>query len=86
MNEGGLLGLLNVKGGRIIWLLIGRDAWLDTGNLRCARPLVGGVVLGSIVGILASAVFAHWSPLIVTPLVFALVGLLLEELRRVMNK
>ncbi len=94
---GGLLEVVNVAGGIVLWALIGKPAWRENTTARWARILTGSVPCGlglSLILVTASLplIPADTPPadvyvlegviLICGPFAVALVAILLEILRR----
>ena len=51
---GGLLELVNISGGIVLWCLIGEPAWRINKTARWARILIGSIPSGIILAIIAT--------------------------------
>ena len=93
-TAGGLLRLLNWIGGKVIYGLIGEDAWNDADTLNYLRPFLGGIILALPFDALVYYIFFQdrlsftrgLLLFFLIPILCGVVGLGLEELRKEASK
>ncbi len=96
---GGLLGLVNLVGGLILYLLIGAKAWRENEKGRDARRRTGAIFiaipLGFILYVFLSSVdyFSHderyifkWGIVLALPIIFIISISMMENLRKGLNE
>jgi|ERR1051325_3119026 TRAP-type uncharacterized transport system fused permease subunit len=98
---GGILWLVNIIGGGVLYILVGMAAWRDTSKARWIRVLLGGWVLGLVVGLISFYIWysyredyypARWTQEVFTncvtlvPISFVIVSLVLEKIRRIISR
>ena len=75
---GGLLEVVNILGGIVLWCLIGQPAWKKNTTARWSRILVGSIPSGFILGVVGAPLLYYFLPVDLLedtpPLIWAIIG------------